>query len=413
MRLLFVHRNFPGQYRHLAAHFAVNNEHSVAAIGEAHSATSMENETGAIRRLSYAMPKLPRAPIHRYLRGREIALQRAEQVRGAAAILKHEGFVPDIICAHTGWGEALLLKDLFPDSPLLGFCEFYFRADADSEFDPAFPSREMDAHRVRIKNDVILQTFDLCDWGVTPTCWQLTRFPQRCQERISIIFDGVDTNVLTPNARTRIRIDKTELTQENEIITFANRNFEPYRGFHVFMRCLPRLLRERPQAHVLLIGGDGIGYGPPPHAGQSWREALLAEVGGALDRCRVHFLGRVPYGEFVALLQLSSVHVYLTYPFVLSWSLIEAMACGCAIVGSATPPVREVIKDGENGLLVEFFDSDGIVDAVNRVLDQPDRMQAMRAAARRTAVEHYDLATVCLPLHAELIHRMAAQRQPA
>ena len=169
MRLLFVHRNFPGQYRHLAAHFAGKHAHSVAAIRELHSSTSTEDETGAIRRMPYAMPKLPPAPVHRYLRGREIALLRAEQVRAVAATLKREGFVPDIICAHTGWGEALLLKDVFPDSPLLGFCEFYFRTGTGIDFDPAFAPREIDAHRVRVKNEVILHTFDLCDWGVTLT----------------------------------------------------------------------------------------------------------------------------------------------------------------------------------------------------------------------------------------------------
>jgi glycosyltransferase involved in cell wall biosynthesis len=414
MHLLFVHQNFPGQYRHLAAHFGRNREHSVAAIGDARGLTSKEDEDGAIRFLPYAMPKLPPAPVHRYLRGTEIAVRRAEQVRGVALTLKREGFVPDIICAHTGWGEALLLKDLFPDTPLLGFFEFYFRTDADIEFDPAFPAREIDAHRVRIKNSVILQSFDQCDWGITPTYWQFTQFPPRCRERISVIFDGIDTNMLTPNSQIRMRVNEAQLTRANEVITFVNRNLEPYRGFHIFMRCLPRLLRERPRAHVLIIGADGIGYGPPPpQAGKTWREVLLAEVGNALDHSRVHFIGRVRYAEFVALLQLSSVHVYLTYPFVLSWSMIEAMSCGCAVVGSATPPVLEVIKDGENGLLVDFFDSDGIVDAVNRVLDHPDRMQAMRAAARRTSLERYDLATICLPRHAELIHRIASREQPS
>ena len=194
------------------------------------------------------------------------------------------------------------------------------------------------------------------------------------------------------------------------MITFVSRRLEPYRGFHVFMRALPRLLRERPQAHVLIVGGDEAGYGQPPPGGGTWREVLWAEVGGVLDRSRVHFLGRVPYAEFVALLQLSSVHVYLTYPFVLSWSMIEAMACGCAVVASATPPVLEVIEDGGNGLLVDFFDTDRIVDAVSRVLDHPDRMRAMRAAARRTAIERYDFATVCLPRHVELIERIAARR---
>jgi glycosyl transferase family 4 len=229
MQLLFVHQNFPGQYRHLAAHFAHNREHSVAAIGQARSLTSRENEYGAIRFLPYAMPKLPPVPVHRYLRGMEIATLRAEQVRGVAVTLRREGFIPDIICAHTGWGEALLLKDLFPDTPLLGFFEFYFRTEADIEFDPAFPAREIDAHRVRIKNSVILQSFEQCNWGITPTYWQFTQFPPRCRERISVIFDGIDTNMLTPNSQIRMRVNDAQLTRANEVITFVNRNLEPYR----------------------------------------------------------------------------------------------------------------------------------------------------------------------------------------
>ena len=413
MHLLFVHQNFPGQYRHLAAHFARNREHSVAAIGEARSLTSWEDETRAIRCFPYTMPPLAPSPVHRYLRGSEIAAQRAKQVRDVAITLKRQGFIPDIICAHTGWGEALLLKDVFPDSPILGFFEFYFRTGADIGFDPAFPEREIDAHRMRIKNSVILKSFAQCDWGVTPTNWQYVQFPQCCRERISIIFDGIDTNMLIPNSQIRMLVNETRLTRANEVITFVNRNLEPYRGFHIFMRCLPRLLRERPQAHVVIIGADGIGYGPPPQLGKTWREVMLAEVGDALDPSRVHFLGRVPYSKFVALMQLSSVHVYLTYPFVLSWSMVEAMSCGCIIVGSATAPVMEVIEDKENGLLVDFFDDDGVVDALNRVLDHPNRMQAMRIAARRTSVERYDLATVCLPRHAELIHRIAARHHPS
>jgi glycosyltransferase involved in cell wall biosynthesis len=411
MRLLFVHQNFPGQYRHLAAHFARKREHFVVAIGEAPGPTA--GEIGAIRCLRYPAPKLPPAAVHPYVRGTEIAARRAEQVRDAAAGLKREGFVPDVICAHPGWGEALLLKDTFPVSPLLGFFEFFFRIGADAEFDPTFPARAVDAHRISAKNSVILQSFELCEWGVTPTHWQLAQFPERCRDRISVIFDGVDTNALIPNSQIRVHLKQLQLTRANDVITFVNRNLEPYRGFHVFMRCLPRLLRERPQAHVLIVGGDEVGYGPTPQTGETWRDVLLAEVGSALDPSRVHFLGPVSYGEFIALLQLSSVHVYLTYPFVLSWSMIEAMSCGCAVVGSATPPVQEVIEDGENGLLVDFFDSDGIVDAVGRVLDHPDRMQAMRAAARRTAVERYDLATVCLPRHIALIERIAARRQPS
>jgi glycosyltransferase involved in cell wall biosynthesis len=411
MRLLFIHQNFPAQYRFVAPHFARDRKNSVVAIGEASNLVRIKDKTGPIRHVPYEMPDVPATDVHRYLRGAEVAVRRAQQVREAAAALKREGFTPDIICAHPGWGETLLLRDVFPESSLLAFCEFFFRTGWDAEFDPEFPARELEAYRIRIKNSVILRSFDQCDWGVTPTNWQLSQFPRRCRNRISVIFDGIDTKALVPDPNRSITVNNVPLKSTSEVITFASRNLEPCRGFHVFMRCLPRLLRERPEAHVLIVGGEAIGYGQSPLAGRTWRQVFCAELAGGFDDSRVHFLGQVPYVDFVALLQLSSVHVYLTYPFVLSWSMIEAMSCGCAVVGSATAPVSEVIRNGENGLLVDFFDTDQIVDAINRVLEHPDRMQAMRMAARQTVVERYDLTTVCLPRHVELIERIAGARK--
>jgi glycosyltransferase involved in cell wall biosynthesis len=412
MRVLFVHQNFPGQYRHLARHFAQIAENRVVAIGDAANLGKIRGNA-AIRYLSYAVPKLPLKQVHPFLRGVELAVRRAELVKDLAASLRQEGFIPDIICAHPGWGEALFLKDVFPDSPILGFFEFFYKSTcADVGFDPEFPPTEESPYRIRIMNTVNLHSFEFCDWGVTPTHWQFAQFPKRWQDNLTVIFDGVDTKAITPNPNVRIRLDEKglQLSRSNEVITFVSRNLEPYRGFHVFMRCLPRLLRERPQAHVLIVGGDEISYGRPPAGGKTWRQVLLAELGAGLDGSRVHFLGRVPYLQFIGLLQLSSAHVYLTYPFVLPWSMLEAMACGCAVVGSATAPVMEVIEDGINGLLVDFFDRDQVVDAINRIFDHPDRMQAMGAAARRTVVEQYDLTTVCLPRHLDLINRVAARR---
>jgi glycosyltransferase involved in cell wall biosynthesis len=415
MRLLFVHQNFPGQYRHLASYFARSREHSVVAIGEAPKLARIEGRAGSIRCLPYAAPKLPSQRVHRYLRGTELAVRRAEQVKDVAKALKGEGFIPDIICVHPGWGDALFLKDVFPDSPILGFFEFFYSAaGADVGFDPEAPSSEDDAYRLRIKNTVNLHSMEICDWGVTPTRWQLAQFPRRWRDRISVIFDGIDTKLVKPNPGIGMRLEgkNLQLTRAHEVITFVNRNLEPYRGFHIFMRSLPRLLRERPRAHVLIVGGDEISYGQPPGGGRTWRQVMLEEVGGALDQSRVHFLGRLPYSKFVGMLQLSSVHVYLTYPFVLSWSLIEAMSAGCLVVGSATAPVQEVIEDGVNGLLVDFFAPDRIVDAIHRVLDHRTRMQGLRDAARRTVVDRYDLATVCLPRQVELVERVAARIRP-
>jgi len=187
---------------------------------------------------------------------------------------------------------------------------------------------------------------------------------------------------------------------------------EPYRGFHVFMRALPEIQRRRPKSITLIVGGDEVSYGKRLATGESWRQRMLAEVGSRLDMERVRFVGRIAYPEFVAMLQVSAVHVYLTYPFVLSWSMLEAMAAGCAVVASATAPVEEVIRDGDNGLLVDFFSAAGIAEAVDRVLADPDRMAGMRARARETVVAGYDLRSVCLPQQMALVDAVASGALP-
>jgi glycosyltransferase involved in cell wall biosynthesis len=196
------------------------------------------------------------------------------------------------------------------------------------------------------------------------------------------------------------------LTVQDEVITFVSRNLEPCRGYHRFVRSLPEIMARRPKAHVLIVGGDGVSYSAPSAEGLSYRQIFLEEVKEQVDWSRVHFLGKIPYADFLCVLQLSSVHVYLTYPFVLSWSMLEAMAAQALVVGSATAPVTEVIRHGENGLLVDFFSSEGLVNAVCEVLDHPDRMLEIRQQARRTILERFDLATVCLPRQIELIETL-------
>jgi glycosyltransferase involved in cell wall biosynthesis len=225
----------------------------------------------------------------------------------------------------------------------------------------------------------------------------------------------VDTQQIQPDVGAWLNLarDSVILTRENEIITYVSRNLEPYRGFHILMRALPEILKRRPRAHVLIVGGDGLSYGDPPPGGGTYRELLLNEVGHQLDLSRVHFLGQVPYSVYVNVLQISSVHIYLTYPFVLSWSFLEAMSAGCLIVGSATPPVQEVLRDRENGFAVDFFAFDQIADRVEEVFSSPDRMQNLREAARSEAVAKYDTATVTLPKWDGLLGDIANRRFPS
>ncbi|MFN3919467.1 MAG: glycosyltransferase, partial [Methylohalobius sp.] len=310
--------------------------------------------------------------IHPWLADFETKILRGEACLRACQALDAQGFRPDAILAHPGWGESLFLKDLWPKARLGIYCEFFYHAQgADVGFDPEFPAADpvLEAARLRLKNLNTLLHFEVADAGISPTYWQASTFPKPFRDKITVIHDGIDTAQLAPNPQVTLNLstqrgERFTLTRADEVVTFVNRNLEPYRGFHVFMRALPELLRRRPKARVLIVGGNEVSYGARPdpkrYGGLStWREIFTAEVRPKIPEAhwqRVHFLGLIPYPAFVALLQLSSVHVYLTYPFVLSWSLLEAMSVGCAIAASDTPPVREAIHHGETGRLVGFFD---------------------------------------------------------
>lgn len=409
MKLLFVHQNFPGQYRHLAPAAA-------SQLGAETVALTMNEpvELPGVRVIRYAIARGSTEGIHPWALEFESKVIRGEAAVMAGQALDVEGFKPDVICAHPGWGEALFLKDLWPDSKLLIFNEFYYSgAGADVGFDHEFPFDDlMHRCRIRAKNAHMLLSLEACDWAVSPTEWQRSMVPDFFKPKISVIFDGTDTTLVRPAETISVTLGKRlVLNKGDEVITFVNRNLEPYRGFHVFMRALPEILCRRPKAHVLIVGTDGVSYGSPPQDGRTWRQVMMDEVGGRLDLSRVHFLGQIPYGTFLAMLQISSVHIYLTYPFVLSWSMLEAMACECLVVGSRTPPVEEVIEDGVNGLLVDFFQPGQIAEAVDRVLNHPDRMQELRIQARRTIVDRYDLHTICLPRQLALIRELAERKE--
>jgi glycosyltransferase involved in cell wall biosynthesis len=328
------------------------------------------------------------------------AIQRGRAVAAGALQLRNSGYRPDVICAHIGWGEALFLKDVFPDSPLLLYCEFFYGA-AERGFDPQISRAPDDDFRVRLWNAPFLVALDACDWGVAPTRWQRSQFPAAYARRISTIHDGVDTDAIIPG----------EPPRDEELITYTAPNLEPYRGFHIFMRAIPEIQKRRPQAKIVIVGGDEIKYSPPLPQG-TYRQIMLAEMGSRIDLSRVQFIKWLPYEQYLALLRRSSVHVYLTYPFVLSWSVIEAMASGCLIVASRTPPVEEVITDGKNGLLVDFFAPEQIAARIDEALRGKDAMQPIRDAARRTAVEGFDLKRVCLPAQVRLVEQLASGQLP-
>jgi glycosyltransferase involved in cell wall biosynthesis len=401
MKFLFVHQTFPGQHIHVVRYLR-DAGHSVVFIAQ-----RRDLEIEGVRMLDYLpAPILPSS--QSYVTEVDGGVMNGLAVARLCEGLEREGFTPDIVIGHTGWGELLFIKDIWPNVPLLGYFEFFYRSSgSDLDFDPEFPSTVDDVMRVRIRNATNLLSLDAADWGYTPTQWQRDQYPTEYRHRISVIHEGVDTELVHPDptARVWLRGNKS-LSREDQVVTYSARRLEPYRGFHVFMRTLPKVLEACPRAHVVIVGGDGVSYGRLPAGGAGWREHMLAELGGRLDLSRVHFVGWLPYAQYLAVLQVSSAHVYLTYPFVLSWGLLEAMAAECLIIGSRTPPVEEVIDGASNGHLVDFFDIDALARQISSALQNPAANTAIRRQARRYVVERFDVKTICLPAHLALIRQL-------
>ncbi|MDM7480981.1 MAG: glycosyltransferase [Halomonas sp.] len=409
MNILFIHQNFPGQFKHLAPALVERGHHVVATTMQKVQAGSWQG----VRLVPYAVQRGSTPNIHPWVVDIETKTIRAEACLRVCASLAASGFAPEVIIAHPGWGESLFVKEVWPQARLGLYCEFFYHMHgADVGFDPEFASADplLEAARLRLKNLNNLLHFEVADAGLSPTHWQASTFPPRFRQRIPVIHDGIDTQALKPNPQVTLSLTtqagkRLTLSRADEVVTFVNRNLEPYRGFHIFMRALPAILQCRPKARVLIVGGNEVSYGARPDPARyggltTWREIFTAEVRPHIadaDWQRVHFLGHIPYPTFIALLQLSTVHVYLTYPFVLSWSLLEAMSVGCAIVASDTQPVREAIQQDKTGRLVDFFDVAGLANEVCALLDDPAARERLGANARAHAQRHYDLAHVCLP----------------
>lgn len=394
MNILLVHQNFPGQFRELAPELRARG-HDVRALS-----MRRENHMLGIANHGYTTSRGSTPNVHPWLVNTESAVIRGQAAAAKAQQLAQSGWVPDLVLGHTGWGEMLFMREVFPHARILTFNELYYRAEGgDVGFDPEFPKDESAAIRLQVRNLHLQASLLASDEGVTPTRWQASCFPEVLRSRLQVIHDGIQTDRLIPDRSSWVSLgrDGQRLRFGDELITFVNRNLEPMRGFHQFMRAVPEILARRPHARVVIVGGNDVSYGARPPAGQTYKDIYLSEVKDRLDMSRVHFVNRVPYQVLINLFNVSAVHVYLTAPFVLSWSMLEAMSVGALVVGSDTDPVREVIEHEHNGLLVDFFRPDQLADTVVQCLQNPRQYDSLRSAARQTVLQHYDFKSICLP----------------
>jgi hypothetical protein len=384
MRLLVVHQNFPGQFGHLVKAWAQRPGWDVRGLGR----DTAPGLPGFDKLMRYKLGRKGHPQQHHYLRQMEMATLHGQAAARAMLEMRKSGFTPDVILAHPGWGETLYAKDVFPNARLVHYCEWYYNAEGqDLGFDPEFPITFDDRARIRTWNALHTLKLTNCDAAVSPTRWQKSRHPEIFLPKITVQHEGIDTENLGPDPTAWVKTPNGVVLKAGEpVITYVARNLEPYRGFHVFMRALGKIQKAHPTCHTLIVGGDGVSYGRRPTKAKTWREQMLAEV--TLDPTRTHFLGRLPYQDYVRALRVSAAHVYLTYPFVLSWSLLEAMACGAPIVASDTAPVREVLRDGENARLAGFANAGGLASAVLHVLESRLTSRALGERAHESAMAY-------------------------
>lgn len=418
MNILFIHRSFMGQFKYLATVLSLDANNNVTFLTE-----DDECQVQGINKVVYKAKIRP--SMNFYLENYEAALERGKNAAQKAQELKKQGFKPDIIYGFAGWGSSMFIKDVFPDVPFIAYCEWFLNPEgANIGFDGTEINLE-EKERLRCNNAHVLTTLAAADAGITPTQWQKDQFPKEFHSKINVIHDGVDTGLFVPDENVRFTVkcqeegkkagrqegkpsnesallpscppafpETIEFTPQDEVITYGTRGFEPMRGFPQFMEAAEKLLKKRPNAHILIAGENKVHYGSQKNV--DYKALMLKNLD--LDMDRVHFVGTLSYNEYKKFLQVSSVHIYLTYPFILSWSILDAMSTGCCVVASSTAPVLEVIENNYNGLLVDFFNVNELVEKIEYALElkihNKGKMTAIRQNARQSIVENYDLTKV-------------------
>lgn len=409
MKILFVHNNFPGQFLHLARALAENG-HEVVFLSQHRRA---DIATGNIKLVPVPVPQADGQVMKSESHKASWQIFHAAEVFAQVMTkLAKQGFYPDAVCAHPGWGGSLYAPDIFPDAAYIAYAEWFYTKGENYHFFSRGPHTPASFAANRQRNLCQLDALSECDAAISPTFWQMSQYPAEYAPKINVVHDGVDMDYFSPSPAQEKREDSTvqglDLAALPEIVTYATRGMEPYRGFPQFFKSIPGILAERPNCHIVIMANDEVRYSASRTDGKTWGEVMRAEVPFAADR--VHFLNFGPYEEYRKVLRASSVHVYLTAPFVLSWSMLEAMSCGCLVVASATSPVREVIRHRQNGFLVPFRDSAEIAKTVCEVLERTNDLGEIRANARKTIAERYDLKKM-LPAQIEIIDKSVRNKK--
>lgn len=399
MNILFIHQNFPAQFKYLAPVLANQTGNRVVVFAN--------KEIFEFEKIEcYHYDFQHQYVTHPLLKEEYSKILRANAVLNLAKKLKRKGFYPHVIYLHPGWGEGLLIKDVWPESHVISYFEYFYQLHGqDVGFDPEFPISEQQQYLLRLKNNSNYQALDFCDQGVSPTYWQKDTYPSWASDKISVIHDGIDTRVCTPDSQQVIQLKNhgIELSKSQPVITFVARYLEPLRGFYQFMRAIPELLNRYPNIHVVIVGKDESGYGGAIKNGVSHKQSIIKELSRRLDLERVHFLGHLSYENYLKVLKVSTIHYYATYPFVVSWSLLEAMSCECALVASDVAPVREFILPGKNGLTHDFFNTTQLIENISILLEDSKLRKKLGKEARKTIKKKYKLDH-CLAKQIKLIN---------
>lgn len=390
--IVFIHQNMPGQFKNICQALAKNEKNQVYFITKKKT-VSLPN----VHRVVYDLAREPTGGSHQYISGLDSHLLYGQAVARRLIALKENNVYPDIVFAHSGWGEALFVKEIFPKAKLVVFSEFYYESRfSDTAFTHKGDVPVDTACKLVARNLHLTQSMMAADIIMTPTLWQKFVHPKILWPQILVLHEGISVDEIRANRRTSVTLPNGwTVSKGDRVVTYVSRNLEPYRGFDVFFEAMRLLAKAAPDVRVVLIGGEDVSYGKRPPGGMSWRDLFLHQEGPPLHNAA--FLGKVPYPLFLDLLGIARVHAYLTVPFVLSWSTMEAMALETLVVGSATHPVREVIADGKNGLLCDYT-AQSVCDTVMRGLDMAEEKRTqIGRLARATIEQNYSFNTVYLP----------------